>query len=157
LSEIKNRVQEINSNIEIPQLAIFPEGGTSNGLFLLKFKRGAFEALQPILPIFMEYYSPYCNPACEIIPIHLNLLFMACQPFTALTIHRMPIVFPTEFMFTNNKNIFPKPEIYADTVREIYSEAYSLEKVPNSHLEKEELKKYLFGPAKSGSITKKIY
>jgi len=151
LSQIKDRVNEIVGDEKVPQLAIFPEGGTSNGKYLLRFKRGAFEALEPIQPIYFEYYSPYCNPACEVIPIHLNLLFMACQPFTMLTVHKMPVIYPTEFMYKNARynERLAKPEIYADTMREIFSETYNLEMVNNSHIEKVQLKEYLYGNGKN--------
>ena len=136
----------VTENKNEPQLVIFPEGGTSNGLYLLNFKRGAFEPLLPIKPFFFEYYSPYCNPACDVIPVHLNLLFMTCQPFTTLVVHRMPTIYPTEYMYKNyglsKEN--SKAEVYSNVARDIYSKIYNLQKVNNSQMDKVTLKKYLY-------------
>ncbi len=63
-----------------------------------------------------------------------------------LTLHRMPVIFPTEYMyetFTPTKDT-PKGEVYADVVRDVYSKCYGLEKVSNSLMEKVALKEYLY-------------
>ena len=40
---------------EWPLLAIFPESTTTNGQYLLPFKRGAFQAMKPIVPSYLTY------------------------------------------------------------------------------------------------------
>ena len=47
----------------VPKLMIFPEGGTSNGTGIIKFKRGAFEAERAVKPVFMKFDWSYCSPA----------------------------------------------------------------------------------------------
>jgi len=42
---------------------IFPEGGTTNGAGIIKFKRGAFEAENAVKPVFMKFDWSYCSPA----------------------------------------------------------------------------------------------
>ena len=34
---------------------IFPEGGMSNGLGLIKFKRGGFQTENAVKPVFLKY------------------------------------------------------------------------------------------------------
>ena len=41
----------------MPPLIIYPEGGTTNGTSLLKFKRGAFMGLTSIKPVIFKYSS----------------------------------------------------------------------------------------------------
>ena len=41
----------------IPPLIIFPEGGTTNGKYIIKFKKGAFVSLLPIWPKVIKYKS----------------------------------------------------------------------------------------------------
>lgn len=139
------RVKQIKEDPDVSPIAIFPEGGTSNGKYLLHFKRGAFEPEEPIQPYFIEYTSPFCNPACDVFPMHLHYMFMACQPFSTITLRKMGPVFPTEFMYRKFKDYgAAKPEIYAAAVREIYSVAYGIKKVNNSLMEKVRMNEYLY-------------
>lgn len=49
------RIRAIKENLFYPPLLIFPEGTVSNGRYLLSFKRGAFEPLQPVKICCMKY------------------------------------------------------------------------------------------------------
>ena len=43
---------------EGPQVAIFPEGTTTNGTYLLNFKIGAFKPGLPVQPVHFDYNDP---------------------------------------------------------------------------------------------------
>lgn len=55
MKDIKDRVHNINSGKLFPPVIIFPEGTTSNGSYLLSFKRGAFESLEPVKICCLKY------------------------------------------------------------------------------------------------------
>lgn len=126
---------------------IFVEGGTTNGLYLLRFKRGAFENLNPVRPYFIEYYSPFCNPACDIFPMHFHLMFMACQPFSTLTLKKMPVIVYTDEIQHKVGDKSPG-DVYAETVRDIYSKTFKLQKLNSSLLDKVKLNNYIYRAGK---------
>jgi 1-acyl-sn-glycerol-3-phosphate acyltransferase len=43
---------------EGPQVALFPEGTTTNGSYLLNFKVGAFKPGLPVQPVHFDYSDP---------------------------------------------------------------------------------------------------
>ena len=40
-----------------PPLLIFPEGATTNGSCLIKFKKGSFLSLRSVTPMFIDYWN----------------------------------------------------------------------------------------------------
>lgn len=128
-----------------PQLWIFPEGCTTNGKSMLKFKRGAFETETPVQPIYLEYYSPFCSVSYDTLSSTSHFLLMGCQPFTILKIHRLPPIFPTEYMLEKYKE-FGKTnsEIYGEVARDIYCKTFGLKKSNLSLQDKTRLEEYLY-------------
>ena len=55
LNAIKDRQDLIESTGEYTSLLVFPEGGTTNGSGLIKFKKGAFYAEKTVKPVMMKY------------------------------------------------------------------------------------------------------
>ena len=53
----------------MPQLVVFAEGTTSNGKAILKFKKGGFYPLTPVLPIFIKYNGLFCLPSFDTLPM----------------------------------------------------------------------------------------
>ncbi|OUM68597.1 hypothetical protein PIROE2DRAFT_58021 [Piromyces sp. E2] len=60
--EIKLRLND-SSKYDLPPLAIFPEGTTTNGTSLIEFKYGAFYPHFPVQPIAVKYKYKYYNPS----------------------------------------------------------------------------------------------
>jgi len=60
VEQVKERQTDAEKGIINP-LCIFPEGATTNGQGLLKFKKGAFESLMPVQPVCIKYWSARCN------------------------------------------------------------------------------------------------
>jgi len=65
-------------------LAIYPEGGTTNGKYLIQFKRGAFTSLRAVKPIILKYQFPMLSPCWDGIPffplciMHMSLFDFKC-------------------------------------------------------------------------------
>ena len=62
------------------------KGTTTNGRYMLKFKRGAFLAGLPVQPVVLIYSSHWISPAWETItgPRHIRLLLST--PYTSVRI-----------------------------------------------------------------------
>ena len=105
-------------------LVLFPEGTTTSGRNILKFKKGAFYHLLPIKPeiIFTDQNDQY-----HVAVGGQNILYNTCTLLCFLRTHLyytyMPVIKPTEYMFKNYSNYGKeKWEIYAEVVRKIYCE-----------------------------------
>ena len=110
-------------------LCLFPEGTTSCGRNILKFKKGTFYALLPVKPVIINHYqeSSY-HLSIGAGAAVLSYIKNFCHFIETLYIIEMPIIRPTEFMFEKYKNLGKeKWEIYAEVVRKIYSEIGGLE------------------------------
>ena len=55
LQKIKDRQELIENTGAYAPFLIFPEGTTSNGTCLLKFRKGAFYSEKKVRPIFMKF------------------------------------------------------------------------------------------------------
>ena len=110
-------------------LCLFPEGTTSCGRNILKFKKGTFYALLPVKPVIINHYqeSSY-HLSIGAGSAVLSYIKNFCHFIETLYIIEMPIIRPTKFMFEKYKNLGKeKWEIYAEVVRKIYSEIGGLE------------------------------
>lgn len=126
-------------------MCIFPEGCTTNGKALMRLKRGAFDNLNAVQPIYIKYKSPFCNASFDMLQIVEHVLFMCCQPFTITEIHRLPIVFPTKEMFNKfggkDKNA---TDVYSSVVRDIYCKKFGLKVSKLGLLDKDKLEKHVY-------------
>ena len=105
-----------------PPLIIHPEGGTSNGKFLLKFKIGAFAGLNSVQPVILKYDSSSSDVEGCIIPVYANMMLQGANTFVSLKIIELPIFKPNEFFFNKFcKEGEEKWECYARVVRDIMS------------------------------------
>ncbi|CAN8076444.1 unnamed protein product [Agarophyton chilense] len=87
-------VQE--SSLEIPPVAIFPEGTTTNGRYLLSFKTGAFLAGLPVAPILIQYKYKWFSPTYESIHTQPYLIGILSQPWNRVRYYRLPVYYPSE-------------------------------------------------------------
>ena len=105
-------------------LCLFPEGTTTSGRNILKFKKGAFYHLLPIKPemILIDQNSEF-HIAVGTQNLLFNTLRFLCYSNTDLYYSFLPVIKPTEYMFKNFGNLGnEKWEIYAEVVRKIYCE-----------------------------------
>ena len=110
-------------------LCLFPEGTTSCGRNILKFKKGTFYALLPVKPVIINHYqeSSY-HLSIGAGSAVLSYIKNFCHSIETLYIIEMPIIRPTEFMFKNYSHLGKeKWEVFAEVNRKIYSEIGQLE------------------------------
>ena len=110
-------------------LAMFPEGTTTCGRNILKFKKGTFYALLPVKPVIINHYqeSNY-HLSIGAGSAVLSYIKNFCHSIEKLYFIEMPIIRPTKFMFERYGHLGnEKWEIYAEVVRKIYSEIGHLE------------------------------
>lgn len=88
---IKERQQLIEEEGKYPPLVIYPEGGTSNGTHILKFKTGAFEAMKSVKPMLWEFKSDYLNIENCIINLMAHCYLMGTLPYLELVIYELPV------------------------------------------------------------------
>jgi hypothetical protein len=143
-------VASIAADPRYSPLCIFPEGCTTNGKGLLRFKRGAFVAESAIQPLFIEYDSPFCNASFDIIPTLLHVFFMSCQPYSFIRLNRLPVIYPTPFMYNKYKDWGQNNgDIYAAVVQDIYVRTFKLPKYELTLADKDKLFNYLFDFSKT--------
>ena len=105
-------------------LCLFPEGTTTSGRNILKFKKGSFYHLMPIKPeiIRIDKNSPY-HIAVGAQNLFFNTLTFFCFLGTKMYYTFLPVIKPTEYMFNHYSHYGKeKWEIYAEVVRKIYCE-----------------------------------
>jgi len=93
--------QKVASAGDLPPLHVSVEGCTTNNTVLIEFKRGAFYGLQSVKPVLFKYYSPYFNPAHDILDVFAHLILVGCQPYTQATVIELPVFKPNEYFFKN--------------------------------------------------------
>ena len=106
-------------------LLIFPEGTVTSGKHLLKFQKGAFANLLPIKPLIVKCLDTNFDLTTGSSSQTLHFVRTLCYFYHNYEITELPVIRPTEYMFRGNGE---KWEIYAETVRSIYSEVGNFEK-----------------------------
>ena len=110
-------------------LAMFPEGTTSCGRNILKFKKGTFYACLPIKPLIINQdqesnYHLSIGAGSAVLSYIKNF----CHSIETLYLIDLPVIKPTEYMFKTYSHFGEKKwEIYAEVVRKMYSELGHLE------------------------------
>ena len=118
--------QQATERGEFPITTIFPEGCTTNGSCIVKFKKGAFAALRPLKPIVFRYWNPSSISCTQDIAgfFFHSLVTMACIFITA-DIQYMPVFAPNDYFWEHHweEGKEEKWEAFARVVREIMCEA----------------------------------
>lgn len=124
LHKIIQRQKDVMDKKVLTPLIVFPEGTCTDGNHILKFKRGAFEALLPVKCILFN--SIKHEVAESTVMTELQMIMDYCRLNHHFKIIELPVIYPTSFMYENYQNQFPqvkeKAEIYANVVREIWTE-----------------------------------
>lgn len=107
LAEMKVRAKALTQ--DTPNLVVYPMGSVSNQRFLLKFRRGAFTAGQPVLPVYIRYPFYNFDLTWELQPL-FALWRTCCQVYNRMEVVYLPPYIPSEPELAN-------PEMFADNVR----------------------------------------
>ena len=97
-----------------------PEGGTSNGLGIMKFKRGGFEGNLPVVPMITKFERGYFNPDYSCIPFTPLLIMQLCTEWRVLESTFLPTFVPNDYLYETHKDKGGKKwEIFAWAVRDV--------------------------------------
>ena len=97
-TQISDR-QELCEKGIYPPLIIYPEGGTSNGTHLLKFKQGAFSGLRSVQPIIIKYYNPILDNECCAYNLLAHSVMYASCIWSTCHIKTLPVFTPNDYFF----------------------------------------------------------
>jgi len=126
--ELEKRQKDFYEGNILSPLCIFPEGTTTNGKYILKFKKGAFYALLPIKPqiILLDDNLDY-SVAIGVSTTGFNYLRSLCYFGCKMNLCELPVIKPTEYMWKNFSHLGKeKWEIYAEVTRKIMCEISGL-------------------------------
>jgi lysophosphatidylcholine acyltransferase / lyso-PAF acetyltransferase len=99
----------------LPPVAVFPEGTTTSGLYMLRLRTGAFVAGTPVAPIILRYPYERFSPSYESIKTLPYLYRMLSQFWNNVEYLRLPVYYPSE---AEKKDA----RLYADNVRNLMVE-----------------------------------
>ena len=122
--ELEKRQKDFYEGRILSPLCLFPEGTTTNGKYILKFKRGAFYSLLPIKPqiILLDNnlnYSVAIGVGSAIMNYFRSLCYFGCK----INLCELPVIKPTEYMFEKYSHLGEeKWEIFAEVTRKIMCE-----------------------------------
>lgn len=115
VSQIRERV---TSDGRWPQMLMFPEGTTTNGQALIKFKPGAFLAGVPVQPVLLHYPSQPDTVRWTWKGLSwLGALWhTTSQIYTSVTVEFLPVYMPSQEEKGN-------PDLYAENVQKLMATA----------------------------------
>ena len=119
--KIIQRQKDFMEGKPVMPFMIFPEGTTTSGRHLFKFKKGAFYNLMPVKPnIVLPNLNPYFHLGCGSTSVGINYARTLTELYVQTEYIELPIMTPNEYMFTNFSSYGKeKWEIYAEVAREI--------------------------------------
>jgi lysophosphatidylcholine acyltransferase/lyso-PAF acetyltransferase len=106
-------------------IAIFPEGTTTNGSYILPFRGGAFAAGLPVQPVLIQYSWTRFNPSWESIGMGAHIFRMLAQPTHGCTITLLPPIVPPAALteaIARGEDTFTSPKA-REAVREFAEQA----------------------------------
>ena len=104
---------------DVIKTIVFPEGSTTNGKYILPFKKGVFMNLKAFKPLITFHLD-----GCICSTNRVLFFFRLLATFRTKCVYaELPIIKPTNFMFENFSTMGKeKWEIYMNVVNKIYSE-----------------------------------
>jgi len=126
--ELEERQKKFYNKKSFAPLCLFPEGTTTNGKYLLKFKKGAFFALLPVKPLIINIdQNADFHLSIGVAPVWTKSLRSHNYLRNKLIHIDFPVIRPTEYMFEKYKHLGKeKWEIFAEVCRLIMCELGNL-------------------------------
>ncbi|CAN0370832.1 unnamed protein product, partial [Ectocarpus sp. 12 AP-2014] len=110
-------------------LLLFPEGTTSNGSCVLRFKTGVFAGGVPVHPVTVKYEARRFSPAFESIYFPVHAFRSLAEPAHHVTVEYLPRFVPTPEQRADRT-------LYAKAVQRVFCEAMDLPAVEAGYAEK---------------------
>ncbi|XP_061816840.1 lysophospholipid acyltransferase LPCAT4 [Nerophis lumbriciformis] len=109
--------ERITSNGYWPQMLMFPEGTTTNGSALIKFKPGAFLSGVPVQPVLLRYSNKVDTVRWSYTGTtwYEALWHTGSQLFTNITVEFLPV-------YTPSPEERSDPSLYADNVQKLMAD-----------------------------------
>ena len=124
-------------------IAIFPEGTTTNGAVLLRFRKGAFLSGLPVQPVVYQFpYNTTFIPTFESIGFFAFIWRMLAQPFNQLMVTYLPRIEP-------NEECRNSASVYRDHVEKMFASALGVPIVNLDISDKRAYHSYLRGRLKA--------
>ncbi|XP_061107958.1 lysophospholipid acyltransferase LPCAT4 [Conger conger] len=113
--------ERLTSNGRWPQMLIFPEGTTSNGTVLIKYKPGAFMAGVPVQPVLLHYPNKLDTVrwTWKGTSWVQALWHTTSQLYTNMTVEFLPV-------YTPSQEERADPALYADNVQKLMAQALGI-------------------------------
>ena len=123
-SVLEQRQRDFYEGNILAPLLLFPEGTTTNGKYILKFKKGAFYNLLPIKPqLILLEDNPDFSVGIGVSSVELNYFRSLCYCGCKMYLCELPVIKPTEYMWKNYSDLGnEKWEIFAEVTRNIMCE-----------------------------------
>eukprot|EP01130_Rhizamoeba_saxonica_P006312 TRINITY_DN2516_c0_g1_i1.p1 TRINITY_DN2516_c0_g1~~TRINITY_DN2516_c0_g1_i1.p1 ORF type:complete len:170 (-),score=34.24 TRINITY_DN2516_c0_g1_i1:39-548(-) len=77
------------------RLLIFPEGTTTNGKYVLRFRSGSFVGGHPVKPLAIRYISNKFSPSWESINLLPHAFRLFTQIYNSVEVICLPIYYPS--------------------------------------------------------------
>eukprot|EP00798_Chlamydomonas_sp_ICE-L_P018151 gene18151-biopygen27100 len=125
--QLKDRIaaKAIDPTSSVRPMLVFPEGTTTNGRYLCKFKTGAFLAGAPVRPVAMHFLNQdYVSPSWESINIKRHIFIMMATLFHKVICYELPIYYPSDAEKQD-------PVLFAENVRQNMLSYCGNQGVPN--------------------------
>ena len=127
-TELEKRQKDFYDGKILTPICLFPEGTTTNGKYILKFKRGAFYNLLPIKPQIILLgnninYSIGLGSTSPAFNYFRSLCYFGCN----VNLCELPVIKPTEYMFEKYRELGNEDwEVFAEVTRKIMCEISGL-------------------------------
>ena len=144
--QIEQRQRDFNEKKNLAPLCLFPEGTTTCGQYILKFKKGAFYSLLPVKPGIMGVDPnddfQVASGAGSVVDNYMRSLG---QLHIRVSYTNLPVIRPTDFMWKNYSHFgSEKWEIYAEVTRKIMSEISGLKESNKNYRDEKRYNKAIF-------------
>lgn len=113
--------ERLTSNGRWPQMLIFPEGTTTNGTALIKYKPGAFMAGVPVQPVLLHYPNKLDTVrwTWKGTSWVQALWYTTSQLYTNITVEYLPV-------YTPSQEERADPALYAENVQKLMAQALGI-------------------------------
>ncbi|CAL6077931.1 Lysophospholipid_acyltransferase [Hexamita inflata] len=146
LDRTSNDIQSFGYPRKYPVLMIFPEGTTVNQTALMPFKKGAFMGGKPVSMISLRYQQKYFDPS----DTSSHMVTTQFWPMIGLW-QTIEVEYFGDYI-PNDQEV-ADPQLYADNVRNFYSEKLNQQKTDCTLKDK----MYYFGKHSDYSICSQYY